>query len=128
MLPALMDLRPRAAPYLPTAAHEAAPARPRRLVRMTDGDSLALTAEFVRRVIRGREYLMYGFNGQSPGPLIWVPQDATIVVDFTNAIDLPTTVHWHGVRLDNRFDGVPGVTQDPVPPGGSFRYRIHFRD
>ena len=37
-------------------------------------------------------------------------------------------VHWHGIRLDNRSDGVPGVTQDPVGPGGSFVYRIRFRD
>ncbi|NIP78040.1 MAG: multicopper oxidase domain-containing protein, partial [Gemmatimonadetes bacterium] len=37
-------------------------------------------------------------------------------------------VHWHGVRLDNRFDGVPGVTQDPVPPGGRFIYEVRFPD
>jgi FtsP/CotA-like multicopper oxidase with cupredoxin domain len=37
-------------------------------------------------------------------------------------------VHWHGVRLDNRFDGVPGVTQEPVAPGDSFVYRVHFPD
>jgi FtsP/CotA-like multicopper oxidase with cupredoxin domain len=37
-------------------------------------------------------------------------------------------VHWHGVRLDNRFDGAPHVTQEPVPPNGRFEYRVHFRD
>ena len=41
---------------------------------------------------------------------------------------MPTAVHWHGIRLGNRFDGVPGVTQDPVEPGGSFRYQIRFPD
>ena len=55
-------------------------------------------------------------------------EGSTIVVRFTNRTDFPTAVHWHGVRLDNRFDGVPHVTQDPVPPGGSFEYRVHFRD
>ena len=54
---------------------------------------------------------MYGFNGQVPGPLVRVPQNATITVRFHNRIDLPSTVHWHGVRLDNRFDGVPGLAQ-----------------
>jgi FtsP/CotA-like multicopper oxidase with cupredoxin domain len=71
---------------------------------------------------------MYGFNGQYPGPLLWVPEAARVTVGFRNEIDLPTTVHWHGVRLDNRYDGVPGVTQELVPPGGSFRYEIFFRD
>jgi FtsP/CotA-like multicopper oxidase with cupredoxin domain len=37
-------------------------------------------------------------------------------------------VHWHGVRLDNRFDGIPGLTQEAVPPGGTFVYRVRFPD
>ena len=47
---------------------------------------------------------------------------------FHNQIDLPSAVHWHGVRLDNASDGAPGVTQDPVKPGDSFVYRVHFPD
>ena len=47
---------------------------------------------------------------------------------FTNRTDFPTAVHWHGVRLDNRFDGVAARHAGPVPPGGSFEYRVHFRD
>ena len=47
---------------------------------------------------------------------------------FINRTDFPTAMHWHGMRLDNRFDGVPHVTQEPVPPGESFDYRVHFRD
>jgi FtsP/CotA-like multicopper oxidase with cupredoxin domain len=82
----------------------------------------------VRRVIRGHAFAMYGFNGQVPGPLIRVPQNATIIVRFHDRIDLPSTIHWHGVRLDNRFDGVPGITQDSVMPGGDFVYRVHFPD
>ncbi len=71
---------------------------------------------------------MFGFNEQYPGPLIQVDQRTTIFVRFENRLDLPSTIHWHGVRLDNRFDGVPGVTQDPVSPGETFRYQIYFRD
>src|SRR5262249_29193675 len=59
---------------------------------------------------------------------IKVKEGASINIDFINRIDQPSAVHWHGVRLDNRFDGVPGVTQEPVAPGTSFRYRVHFRD
>jgi len=50
------------------------------------------------------------------------------VIRFTNSIDLPSTIHWHGLRLENRFDGVPDVTQAPVPPGGEFIYEVVFPD
>jgi len=130
MLPALMALRPAVEPFLPRSGNlDAVPmARPREVVRLRDGDSLELVAGYVRRELRGLQLLMYGFNGQVPGPLLWVPESARVVVNFRNEIDLPTTVHWHGVRLENRFDGVPGVTQEAVPPGGSFRYEVIFPD
>lgn len=127
-LPALMELRPRVSPYLPRPSKEPPQARPREVLELTDGDTLVLEAGYVRRTLRGRAVVMMGFNGQYPGPLLRVPQAATVEVEFINNIELPTTVHWHGVRLDNRFDGVPGVTQDPVPPGGRFRYTVYFKD
>ena len=129
MLPAEMALLPGVSPYLPRADSSGAPlARPRQLVTLGDGDTLRLEAGLVRRSWKGKQYLMFGFNGQQAGPLLRVPQGAEIVVDFRNALDQPTTVHWHGIRLDNRFDGVPELTQQPVPPGGSFTYRLRFPD
>ena len=130
MLPSLMELRPDVEPWLPGDGWEGAivDARPRQLIELGDGDSLSLDAVYVRRRIGSREILGYGFNGQIPGPLLWVPEDATVTIDFTNRIDWATAIHWHGLRLDNRFDGVPGLTQDPVPPGESFRYTVHFPD
>src|SRR5690606_6988394 len=103
-------------------------ARPRELLRVADGDTIDLTAGLVRRSLKGREVLMYGFNGQYPGPLIHVTEQSTITVRFRNETVHETAVHWHGIRLDNRFDGVPHVTQEPVLPGGSFTYTIHFPD
>jgi FtsP/CotA-like multicopper oxidase with cupredoxin domain len=128
MPPAFMTLRPGVSSYLPRATDTAPLARPRELVRLKDGDQLALVAAPVRRVLFGRTVTMLGFNGQYPGPLIEVDEGSTIVVRFTNRTDFPTAVHWHGLRLDNRFDGAPHVTQDPVEPGGSFDYRVFFRD
>src|SRR5678816_4367671 len=55
-------------------------------------------------------------------------RDRTIVVPFHNGIDQPSAIHWHGVRLDNRFDGVPGVTQDTVAPGATFTYVVRVPD
>ena len=103
-------------------------ARPREIVRLGDGGALDLEAGLVRRTIGGRTFTLYGFNGQYPGPLIQVPQGAAITVNVTNRLAAPTAVHWHGIRLENRFDGVPGLTQDPIAPGETFRYRVHFPD
>ena len=130
MVPGVAALRPEVAPWLPAVADpDAVPwALPRQIVRLGDGGTLDLEAGLVRRQLGGRTYFMYGFNGQTPGPLIHVPEKATIFVNFENRTALPTAVHWHGVRLDNRFDGVPGVTQDAVLPGEGFRYQVYFRD
>ncbi len=134
MLPGLMDLEPRERPTRLTAAADLPPweelpeAIARQLVELPDGGTLDLEAGVVRREIEGRRLTMLAFNGQQPGPLIRVRENSTIFVNFTNRTPYPTAVHWHGIRLDNRFDGVPGVTQDPVEPGESFRYQIFFRD
>ncbi len=128
MPPAFMTLRPDVGSYLPAAGEAVPLARPRELVQLADGGALTLVAAPVRRVLFGRTVTMLGFNGQYPGPLIQVDEAATIVVRFVNQTDFPTAVHWHGLRLDNRFDGAPHVTQDPVPPGGSFEYHVYFRD
>jgi FtsP/CotA-like multicopper oxidase with cupredoxin domain len=100
---------------------------PQRLT-LHDGDTLALTASLVRRRVAGLEIALYAYNGQIPGPTIRVQQGASIVVRFRNSIDMPTAVHWHGVRVENRFDGAVGVTQSAVPPGGEFTYHVRFRD
>jgi suppressor of ftsI len=131
MLPGLVGLRPPVSPFLPGGRvdlNTLPEARPSVLTPLKDGDTLDLTAMLVRRRIQGKAFAMYGFNGQTPGPLIRVPRNATITVRFHNRIDLPSTVHWHGVRLENRFDGVPELTQPAVAPGASFEYRVHFPD
>jgi suppressor of ftsI len=130
-MPPSMHVAPDVLPFRPASTLDPMSVplvQPRRLVRLDDGDTLRLEARLVRRMIGGRPYIMYGYDGQHPGPLLQVRQGATIVVDFRNAIDQPSAVHWHGIRLENRSDGAVGVTQDPVEPGGRFTYRVHFRD
>jgi FtsP/CotA-like multicopper oxidase with cupredoxin domain len=128
MPPAFMSLRPDVSPYQLRTTDAAPLARPRELMRLADGGTTTLVAAPIRRVLFGRTVTMLGFNGQYPGPLIQVDERSTITVRFTNHTAFPTAVHWHGLRLDNRFDGVPHVTQDPVLPGGTFEYRVYFRD
>lgn len=130
MIPGLGHLRPEPLPFLPRApdGEDLPEAIPSQVVRLRSGQTLDLAAGRVRRRIQGRDFVMYGFNGQYPGPLVQVEKDATIFVNFENRTRWPTAIHWHGIRLENAYDGVPHLTQDPVPPGGRFEYRIHFPD
>ncbi len=128
MMSALMELKPpNADPFL-LDEPDPPTGKPSEVVRLADGDTLVLEAGVVSRTIGGKTFQMYGFNGQYPGPLIWANQGTTVNVKLVNSIDMPTSVHWHGIRIENRFDGVPGLTQDPVLPGDSFDYRISFPD
>ncbi|HET6362945.1 MAG TPA: multicopper oxidase domain-containing protein, partial [Gemmatimonadota bacterium] len=128
MIAGLDRLRPDASPWLPPDDPSAPEARPSEIVSLADGDTLDLVAGPVRRTIKGRSVMLYAFNGQIPGPMIRVSRGAEIVVRFANRLAMPASVHWHGIRLENRFDGVPGVTQEAVPPGGTYEYRIRFPD
>ncbi len=144
----MMLLRPQVEPFLPTGGAEQAgdagrtddvvgpsgsaspipSAEPRQEVFLASGDTLDLEAGPVMRRIGDLELPGYGFNRQVPGPLIRTEEGATVHVRFRNDTPLPSAVHWHGLRLDNRFDGVPGLTQDPIAPGASFDYELFMPD
>jgi suppressor of ftsI len=126
MLPAEMALRPDVTPFLPSG--EAPAAHPRQTVRIRSGDTLHLEAGLVRRSLKGRTYTMYAFNGQYPGPLIEAVRGSELTVIFRNRLPHASTVHWHGLRLDSRSDGVPDLSQSAVPPGGLFTYHLRFPD
>jgi FtsP/CotA-like multicopper oxidase with cupredoxin domain len=103
-------------------------AAPSAIMVLKDGDTIQLTADIVKKAINGKEVRMFGYNGQIPGPLLKVKKGSTLWVEFTNNLDIETTIHWHGIRVENEFDGVPGVTQPAVQPGESFRYKLTFPD
>lgn len=69
---------------------------------------------------------VWAFNGQVPGPLLRVREGDEVKVKFSNLTTMDHTIHWHGMHQQGSWqsDGVPGVSQQPVPPGGSFVY--HF--
>jgi FtsP/CotA-like multicopper oxidase with cupredoxin domain len=103
-------------------------ASPPHAVRLRDGDRSALHIIPVRKRIEGIDVRMLGYNGAIPGPTLIVDQGSEVTIDVTNDGDIETTVHWHGLRLDNRYDGVPGETQPPIAIGESFTYKVRFPD
>ncbi len=76
----------------------------------------------------GRSFDAWAYNGQVPGPTLRVRLGDTVRASFTNNLPQPTTIHWHGVRLPNAMDGVPGVTQAPIAPGETFLYEFTPKD
>jgi FtsP/CotA-like multicopper oxidase with cupredoxin domain len=98
------------------------------LTALADGDELDLRVEPVAKQLGDITVRMLAYNGSIPGPTLKAQQGTEIVVHVTNNADLDTTVHWHGLRLENRYDGVPHETQAPIPVGGEFSYRIQFPD
>jgi FtsP/CotA-like multicopper oxidase with cupredoxin domain len=79
-------------------------------------------------LIDGRMMEVWAYNGRVPGPTLRVRLGETLRVRFTNRLPQATTIHWHGVRVPNAMDGVPGVTQPPVEPGGTFVYEFAPKD
>jgi FtsP/CotA-like multicopper oxidase with cupredoxin domain len=106
----------------------AAEASEMKFVQLANGTTYSLEAKEVVKDIGGQKISMFAYNDQIPGPVLRVKQGSTIWINFTNSIPHDTTVHWHGIRLENKYDGVPNVTQDAVPPGGSFLYKVDFPD
>lgn len=103
-------------------------AQPSSVINVRDGQTIDLNPMLVRKTINGKEAVMYGYNGQIPGPLLKVKQGSTFTVNVTNKIDLPTTIHWHGIRLDSEFDGAANLTQEEIAPGDSFTYTVKVPD
>lgn len=79
-------------------------------------------------LVDNQKLRVWAYNGQVPGPTLRVKLGETIRVRFTNQLPQATTIHWHGVRVPNGMDGVPSLTQPPIPPGGTFTYEFTPKD
>jgi FtsP/CotA-like multicopper oxidase with cupredoxin domain len=120
--------RPVSAESFPTDPTCLPEATPPELQELADGDTFDLGIGPVAKRLGDTTVRMLGYNGSIPGPTLKVAQGSEVVVHVTNDGDLEATVHWHGLRLDNKYDGVPHETQTPIPVGGEFTYRIRFPD
>jgi FtsP/CotA-like multicopper oxidase with cupredoxin domain len=97
-------------------------------VRLKDGDNYDLRITPVSKQINDATVRMLAYNGSIPGPTLQVKQSSTVTVTTTNDGDVEATVHWHGLRLENRYDGVPEETQAPILMGDTYTADVHFSD
>ena len=95
-----------------------------------DGDTkvFRLTAQvFKRQIAPDKDIDVWGFNGSAPGPTIQVTQGDKVRVIFKNELPEPSSIHWHGFEDRIGYDGMPGISQEPVKPGESFVYNFNIR-
>ena len=111
----------------PSATEGLPDARRPEIIELSDGDEFELEIAPVKKQIGEATVRMLAYNGSVPGPTLKVPQDATITVHVTNRGDIEATVHWHGLRLENRYDGTH-ETQAPIPVGETFTYEVTVPD
>jgi FtsP/CotA-like multicopper oxidase with cupredoxin domain len=102
-------------------------ARATEVIDLADGELYELSIEPVAKQIGVHTVRMLGYSGSVPGPTLRVPEGAEIQVKVENRGDLDATVHWHGLRLDNAYDGTH-ETQKPMAIGESFTYRVQCPD
>ncbi|CAN7430762.1 multicopper oxidase family protein [Bosea sp. LjRoot237] len=87
-------------------------------------DLVATSAKVRLRPAPAPETEIWAFDGATPGPVLKVKQGETLRLTLQNRTDKPLSLHWHGLRADHAMDGVGGFSQEPVPPGGQFEYRL----
>ena len=119
-MPSSTEKFPRDTTGVPTAS-------PTDVVELADGDRVTLRIGPVAKRIGDATVRMLAYNGSIPGPTLRVPEGAEVFVDIENEGDMENTVHWHGLRLENRFDGTH-ETQDPIPVGGRYTARVTCPD
>jgi len=97
-------------------------------------DALAADCDMVEVTLEARPYIFrptptvafkgLAYNNRVPGPVLRVRYGQRFRARFINHTGTISTIHWHGMILPNRMDGVPYVTQPPVPDGGEFIYEF----
>lgn len=85
---------------------------------------IRLTVEEGEVDVGGQIYRTSLYNGEFPGPIVRLPEGEAIQATVRNEGPAPTTIHWYGIPVPNAMDGMPGLTQEPIPPGGEFVYEF----
>ena len=113
--------------HFPTDTAGLPEARASELLELADGDEFDLRITPVAKRLGDETVRMLAYNGSIPGPTLKVQEGSEVVVNVENQGDMEATVHWHGLRLENRYDGTH-ETQPPILVGERFSARVTFPD
>ena len=119
--------RPKPRPVGPSAA-AVAQAEARRHKPGAATHQVDLVAGPATLDLAGTKVTTWAYNQTVPGPAVRLRAGEVLRAELTNRLPESTSIHWHGVALRNDMDGVPGVTQPAIPPGGRFTYQFTAPD
>ncbi len=91
------------------------------------GRQLHLVIDYKTINITGRRVQAITVNDSLPGPTLRWQEGDTVDVTVHNRLPVMSAIHWHGLILPSNMDGVPGLSFDGIPPGGSYRYRFTLK-
>src|SRR5436305_706301 len=111
----------------PTAVTGLPEARSSETVQLGDGDEFNLRIAPAAKRLGDATARMLAYNGSIPGPTLRVREGSEVIVDIENQCELEATVHWHGLRLENRYDGTH-ETQRPMGTGERYTAHVTFPD
>src|SRR4029078_11797374 len=111
----------------PTDTRDLPESPPSEVVALTDEGEFELRISAMGKQLGDAAVRMLAYNGSVPGPTMQVRQGSEVVINVTNQADTEATVHLHGVRVENAYDGTH-ETQTPMQVGQSFSYRLQFHD
>jgi FtsP/CotA-like multicopper oxidase with cupredoxin domain len=75
----------------------------------------------------GKECIATTVNGSLPGPTLRWKEGETVTLRVTNHLQVPTSIHWHGIVLPSTMDGAPGFDFEAIAPGATFVYRFEVK-
>lgn len=87
-------------------------------------DVYNLEIDQFERTVDGRTLAGVSINGESPGPLLRLREGENVTINVTNTLDVDTSLHWHGIILNAKMDGVPGISFDGIAPGETYTYNF----
>ncbi len=91
------------------------------------GKHFELTLDTLPVDFTGRQAIATGVNGSSPGPTLRWREGDTVTLAVTNRLKVPSSIHWHGMRIPTDMDGVPGLSYRGIAPGETYTYRFQLR-
>ncbi len=98
------------------------------LLVLTQADAktriINLTVAYKRVNFTGIPVRAIAVNDQIPGPTLHFKEGEPVVINVHNQLDVGTSIHWHGLLVPWQMDGVTGISQTAIPPGGVFHYRF----
>ncbi len=94
------------------------------ITALADNETVNLVVAYKTVNFAGKNIQALAINNQIPAPTLHFKEGDHVTINVYNHLNVGTAIHWHGLILPWSMDGVAGLTQAPIPPGGVFHYQF----